>query len=100
MKSFIICTNPQIFLGRSNQGKLGGRGMWLTCERREKCIRFKRESMREDLEDQGLDGRMGSEKIVGELAGGIEWIQLAQDTGPMVGCCEYGDEPSGSGATE
>jgi hypothetical protein len=28
--------------------------------------------------------------------GSVDWIQLA----PAAGSCEYGDEPSGSGATE
>jgi hypothetical protein len=32
--------------------------------------------------------------------GGVEWIHLAKDRGPVAGFCEYGDEPSGSGATE
>jgi hypothetical protein len=32
--------------------------------------------------------------------GGVEWIQLAQDRGPVAGFCKYGDEPSGYGATE
>jgi hypothetical protein len=32
------------------------------------------------LEDQGVDGRMGSKWTLGRLAGGgVEWIQLAQD---------------------
>jgi hypothetical protein len=35
------------------------------------------------LEDQGINGRMGSEWILGRLAGVgcVEWIQLAQDRG-------------------
>jgi hypothetical protein len=44
---------------------------------------------------------MASEWILGRLAGGVEWIHLAQNkerTGG--GSSEYGDEPSGSGATE
>jgi hypothetical protein len=32
--------------------------------------------------------------------GGVEWIQLAQDRGPVAGCCECGVEPPGSCATE
>jgi hypothetical protein len=33
-----------------------------------------------EQEDQGMDGRMGSECILGRLAGGgVEWILLAQD---------------------
>jgi hypothetical protein len=55
-------------------------------------------SERDHLEDQGVDGRMGSEWIFGRLARGVEWIQLAQ--GPVAGCCECSDESSGSGATE
>jgi hypothetical protein len=31
--------------------------------------------------------------------GGVDWIRLSQD-GPLVGCCECGDEPSGSCAME
>jgi hypothetical protein len=31
------------------------------------------------LEDQGVDGRMGSKWILARLAGGAEWIHLAQD---------------------
>jgi hypothetical protein len=31
------------------------------------------------LERQGVDGRMGSEWILGRLAGSVDWIQLAQD---------------------
>jgi hypothetical protein len=30
-------------------------------------------------EVRGVDGRMGSEWILGRLAGGLEWIRLAQD---------------------
>jgi hypothetical protein len=32
--------------------------------------------------------------------GCVEWIQLAQDRDRWGGCCECGDEPLGSGATE
>jgi hypothetical protein len=35
-------------------------------------------------EDRGVDGTMGSEWILGRLAGGrVEWIQLAQDRGRL-----------------
>jgi hypothetical protein len=46
--------------------------MWHTWERREKCTRFRWESPkeREHSEDQGIGGRMGSEWILGRLAGG------------------------------
>jgi hypothetical protein len=62
MRSFIICTHPQISLGRSGQGELGGQGMWHARERRE-CTRFWWEIPKEKdhSEDQGVDERMGSE---------------------------------------
>jgi hypothetical protein len=44
-------------------------------------------------EDQGVDESMVSEWILGELAVGVDWIQLA-------GSCGDGNEPSASGATE
>jgi hypothetical protein len=25
--------------------------------------------------------------------GGMDWIDLAQDRGPVEGCCEHGNEP-------
>jgi hypothetical protein len=50
----------------------------------EKCTGFWRESPKErcHLEDQGVDGRIESELILGRLAGGgMEWMQLAQNRG-------------------
>jgi hypothetical protein len=32
--------------------------------------------------------------------GVVDWIRLAQEQGPVAGCGECGDEPSGSCATE
>jgi hypothetical protein len=32
--------------------------------------------------------------------GGVDWIRLSQDRDRVAGCCECGDEPSGSCATE
>jgi hypothetical protein len=75
MRNFIVSTHPQISLGKSSQGECGGRGMWHAWERREKCTRFWWESPKErdHLEDQGVGGKMGSEWILGRLAGGM-WI--------------------------
>jgi hypothetical protein len=44
------------------------------------------------LEDRGVDGRVGSEWILGRLAGGCR-------VDPR-GSCKHGDEPAGSGSTE
>jgi hypothetical protein len=68
MRNFIICTHPQISLGKSSQVKANEvGGAW---ERREKCTRFWWESPKErdHWEDQGVGGKMGSEWILGRLA--------------------------------
>jgi hypothetical protein len=66
MVSFITCTHPQISLGRSNQEKCGGQGMWHAWEKREKCTSFWWEGLKErdHSEDRGTDGRMGSKWIM------------------------------------
>jgi hypothetical protein len=47
--------------------------MWHAWERRGMCRRFWWESrkVRDHLEDQGIDGRMGSKWVLGRLAGGV-----------------------------
>jgi hypothetical protein len=44
------------------------------------------DGIRMDLKDIGL--------------GGVDWIPTVSGQGPVAGCCECGDEPSGSCATE
>jgi hypothetical protein len=58
MRSFIICTNPQISLGRR-------RMRWTEHGRGEKSVKGFDHS-----EGQGVGGRMGSEWILGRLAWG------------------------------
>jgi hypothetical protein len=55
--------------------------MWHAWERREKCTRFRWQSLEEidHLDDRDVDERMASEWILGRAVGGLEWIQLAQD---------------------
>jgi len=76
--------------------------MWHAWERRENCTRFWWESPKErdHLEDQGVGGRMGSEWILGRLAGRCGLDSTGSGQGPVASCCECGDEPSGSCATE
>jgi hypothetical protein len=55
--------------------------MWHAWKKREKCTRFWWESPKErdHSKDQGVDGRMGSEWIVGRLVGvwiGFEWLRI------------------------
>jgi hypothetical protein len=53
------------------------------------------------LEDQGVDVKMGSEWILGRLVwGGCRLDSTVSGQGPVAGCCECGDEPLGSCATE
>jgi hypothetical protein len=65
----------------------GGRGMWPAWERREKCTRFWWESPKErdNLEDQGVGGKMGSEWILGKLAWGVwigfDWLRIGAGGG-------------------
>jgi hypothetical protein len=47
-----------------------------------------------------VGGRMGSEWILGILAGGCGLDSTGSGYGPMASCCECGDETSGSCATE
>jgi hypothetical protein len=56
-------------------------------ERRENCARFWRENRKErgQLEDRGVDGRMGSEWIFWRLAGrklsGFGWLRIGASGG-------------------
>jgi hypothetical protein len=55
---------------------------------------------KDHLKDQGVDGRMGSKWMLGRLVVGGVWSGFPMAQGSLAGCCECGDEPSGSGATE
>jgi hypothetical protein len=102
VRSFIICTHPQISLGRSSEEGWGGQSMWHAWERKEKCTWFWWESPRESdhSQDQDTDGRMGSKWILGRLVGGVRngfsWLRI----GASCNYCEHGDEHFGSCATE
>jgi hypothetical protein len=55
--------------------------MWHAWESREKCTRFWWEipKERDHSEDHGVDGRMGSQWIIGRLAGegvGFDWLRI------------------------
>jgi hypothetical protein len=67
-----------------------------------KCTWFWWEIQREgdNLEDQGVGGKMGSEWMLGRLAWGCGLDSTGSGQGPVAGCGECGDEPSGSCATE
>jgi hypothetical protein len=76
--------------------------MWHAWERGETCRGFWWESPKEKdhLKDQGVDGKMGSKWNLGTLVGVCAVDSPRSRQGSLAGCCECGDEPSGSGATE
>jgi hypothetical protein len=56
---------------------------------------------KDQLKDKGVDGRMGSKWTLGVLVGGRRGVDSpGSGYGLLAGCCECGDEPSSSGATE
>jgi hypothetical protein len=73
MMNFIICTHPQISLRKSRLMRWAGHVARMGEER--KVYKVWRESPKErdHLKDQGVDGKMGSEWILGKLAWGV-WI--------------------------
>jgi hypothetical protein len=56
--------------------------------------------IKDHLEDQGVGGKMVSEWILERLAWGCGLDSTGSGQGLVAGCCECGDEPSGSCATE
>jgi hypothetical protein len=61
---------------------------------------WERPKERDHWEDQGVGGKMGSEWILGRLAGGYAFDSTGSGLGPVASCCECDDNPSGSCATE
>jgi hypothetical protein len=97
MRSFIFFTHPQILLGRSNEGKLGGRNVYHAWKKGGNFKGFWWESAKErgHSEDRGVDGRMGSELVLVGMAGEYKIGPFGSGWGPMAGLCKYGDGPGG-----
>jgi hypothetical protein len=61
--------------------------MWHVWERKEKCTKFRCENPKErdHPEDQGVDGKMGSEWILGRLTWGVwtgfNWLRTGTGGG-------------------
>jgi hypothetical protein len=77
--------------------------MWHAWEGGETCKGFWWEisQAKGHLKDQGVDGRMmGSKWTSGRLVVGCVVDSSGSEYGLVAGCCECGDEPLCSGATE
>jgi hypothetical protein len=68
----ILYSSPNI-IRQMKSRRMGCKDMWHAWERSGTCTGFlwKIQKERNHLEDQGLDERMGSEWILGRLAGGV-----------------------------
>jgi hypothetical protein len=73
MRNFIVCTHPQISLGKSRQMKWAGHVACMGEERKMYNIWVGSPKKRDHLEDQDVGGKMGLEWILGRLAWGV-WI--------------------------
>jgi hypothetical protein len=80
MRNFIICTHPQISLGKSNQGEWGRRDMWHAWERNVYRILMGRPEVKRPLGRQTRRREDGIRMDLREIGwGSVDWMQLAQD---------------------
>jgi hypothetical protein len=98
MRNFIICTNPQISLGKSRQIRLAGNVARMGEERKLYKVLVGKPEGRRLL---GRPRRRWEDGIRTDLTeiglGGCGLDSTGSGQGPVAGC---GDEPSGSCATE
>jgi hypothetical protein len=92
----ILYTSPNV-IRQIRSRRMRWAGHVARLGRRGKCIRFWWES---NLEDQGIDERMGSEWILGDWMQECRVDPFGSGQGPVAGYCENPEEPSGSGATD
>jgi hypothetical protein len=71
MRNFIICTHPQISLGKSRRMRWAGHVARIGEERKVYKVLVGSPREGDHLEDQGVGGKMGSEWILGRLAWGV-----------------------------
>jgi hypothetical protein len=80
VKNFIICTHPQISLGRSRQGKRDGQGMWHAWESKVYRVLVGKPEGKGPLGRPRRRWEDGIRMDLGEIGlGGVDWIRLGQD---------------------
>jgi hypothetical protein len=96
-----LCSSADIIRQvKSRRMRWAGHVERMEEERKVYKVLWKSPKERDHFEDQGVGGKMGSEWILGRLAGGCGLDSTGSGQGPVAGCCECGDEPSGSCAAE
>jgi hypothetical protein len=69
-KSLKLC---KIFIKPAVKCSRGLRHLFQVMEEERECARYRWKKGKRPLKDRGVDGRMGSERILGRLAGGWGW---------------------------
>jgi hypothetical protein len=85
MRNFIICTHPQISLGKSRQMRWAEHVARMGEERKVYKVLVGKPVGKDHLEDQGIGGKMGSEWILGRLVWGVwigfDWLRTGTGVG-------------------
>jgi hypothetical protein len=103
MRNFIICTHPQISLGKSRRMRWAGHVAGTGEERKVYKVLVGKPEGKRPL---GRPRRRWEDGIRKDLTvreiglGGCGLDSTDSGQGPVAGCCECGDESSGSCATE
>jgi hypothetical protein len=102
MRNFIICTHPQILLGKSRRMRWAGHVACMGEKRKVYKVLVGKPKGRRPLGRPRRRWEDGVRMDLREIGlRGVDWIRLDRTgQGPVVGCCECSDEPSGSCATE
>jgi hypothetical protein len=95
MRNFIICTHPQISLGKSRRIRWAGHVARMGEERKVYKVLVGKPEGKSPLGRPRRRWEDGIKMDLREIGlGVVDWIRLAHN------CCECVDEPSGSCATE
>jgi hypothetical protein len=100
MRNFIICTHPQISLGKSRRMRWAGHVARMGEERKVYRVLVGKPEGKRPLGRPRCRWEDGIIMDLREIGLGGELDSTGSGQGPVAVCCECGDEPSGSCATE